>query len=110
MAIGPGLQPGTKASNERFGFERKRDACRARPAGAGCTARAFIRRRERQGVRNTAEHYRKQAEDCLLQAEKSKHLDHKASWLKLSKQWLEMAEEADKTDRSRSVIRRTEKR
>jgi hypothetical protein len=61
-------------------------------------------------VLNTAEHYRKQAKDCLFEAEKSKHLDHKASWLKLSKQWLEMAEEADKTDRSRSVIRGTEKR
>jgi hypothetical protein len=47
-----------------------------------------------------AEHYRKQAEDCRLQAERSKQIDHKQSWLRLAAQWLHMAEEIDPTAKS----------
>jgi hypothetical protein len=46
-------------------------------------------------VNARTDHYRKQAEDCRLQAERSKHIDPKESWMKLAAQWLHMAEEVD---------------
>ena len=65
-------------------------------------------RQEQVDAAARAEHYRKQAEDCLLQAERSKYEDHKAAWLKLAAQWLGMAEDAEKTDRERSVSKQRE--
>lgn len=47
-----------------------------------------------------AAHYRQQAEQCRLEAERSKHGEHKEAWLKLAAQWLHMAEEIDPTTRS----------
>jgi hypothetical protein len=41
-------------------------------------------------------HYRKQAEECRLQAGKSKHHDHRESWLKLAAQWQRLAEEVER--------------
>ena len=43
-----------------------------------------------------AAHYRQQAEECRLQAERTKGEDDKASWLKIAAQWQRMAEDADK--------------
>jgi hypothetical protein len=42
-----------------------------------------------------ADHYRRQANECRAQAERSRYIDHKESWLKLAVQWLHMAEEIE---------------
>jgi hypothetical protein len=55
-----------------------------------------------------AEHYRKQAEDCRLQAERSSHIDHKESWLRLAAHWLHMAEEIDPTAKPDPNLKRRE--
>jgi hypothetical protein len=50
--------------------------------------------RPKQLFQRGGDHYREQAENCRLEAEKSKYDDHKISWLKLAAQWQRLAEEA----------------
>jgi hypothetical protein len=53
-----------------------------------------------------ADHYRPQADYCRLQAERSKHIDHNESWMKLAAQWLQMAEESTRlVDNKRSSVK-----
>jgi hypothetical protein len=48
---------------------------------------------------SNANTYRKNADDCSTLAARSVRPADKERWLKIAEQWLQMAQEADKTER-----------